>query len=184
MVSACVCDCVCVSWKYYGVWPFRFTSLDAPVLTDDSHAEFTNEAHFVFSVLSRCQTQIRYLSWKIHRYDDLISFVRHLIRWLIANAGCLGKMLTQTLAFITYPQKYDVSIDFLEGLDCYRKQRAALQNISSWIFMKLSVSNCNSFSGCQHWQCWVYLTQITPITRESLFSMSILSLLCLLPVVS
>ncbi len=115
--------------------------------------------------------QIRYLNWKIHTYDDLISFVRHLIRWLITNAGCLGKMLTQALAFITYPQKYDVSIDFLEGLDCYWKQRAALQNISSWIFMQLSISNCNSFSGCQRWQYWVYLTQITPnLSFQQVFS--------------
>lgn len=171
VLSVCVCFCSSV---YYDVWPFWLRSLDTPVVTDDSHAVLTNKACFVFSVLSICQTQIRYLNGKIHRYDDLISFVRQLIRWLIADAGCLEKMLTQTLAFITYPQKYDVSIDFLQGLACYWKQK---DTVAKYIFMNiyyLTISNC-SFSGCQHWQHWEYLTLITLMSHRYLISRSILT---------
>lgn len=48
-------------------------------------------------------------------------------------------MLTQTLAFITGPHKKIWCQPWfcLEGLGCYWKQRAALQNKSPWIFMKL-----------------------------------------------
>lgn len=69
-VCTCMCMCVCVAIPWC-MWPFRLRSLATPVSTDDSLLEHTREAHFVFSMLSSCQTQIRYLNWKIHSYDDL-----------------------------------------------------------------------------------------------------------------
>lgn len=75
----------------------------------------------------------------------------------------LGKCWHKTLAFITYPQKYDVSIDFLQGLGCYWKQRAA---VAKYIFMNIYAAiylKTLSFSGCQLWQHWLYPTQIAPM---------------------